>query len=677
MGGVRLNFSMPHVESIGLGGGSIVKSSLSGHVLVGPESVGSEITSKAFIFGGKTLTATDITTVLAERAKDQSLKIGSMPHSSLHSYIAPDFADSFKQSVKKKLEDIIDRMRTNPDPLPVVLVGGGSFISPLELEGASIVLRPSYYEVANAIGAAMGKLSASIDRIEYLHHVSEKDAAIGRLTDKISADIVNKGALKDSIEVVDVVCEPVPYVNCTYSLGVKVVGDVDYDRVDLAFKQKEPEMGDFDLSEDFDGVIQKHSENAKDITFKEAPVAHELYRPTITEDREWLISETDLDYICVGTYILGCGGGGSPYPSYLELRNMLRDGSIIRVISIDTAVKRFQGKGKFVSVGYMGSPTVSDEQLPGEELIEAGMAMFKYIECDKADGVIAFEIGGGNGFTALYCGSSKKLNVPVVDCDLMGRAYPTHNQTTVCALSEGRFWDVVSLSDGNGNKFIITGAQSDEHVEKMARAALAQIGCHVGAVNTPMSSKQLSTMTVHSTLSQAWRVGRAVHIARQKTEIEKLPRYILDSLGGDGKVGREIFQGKIVGVEKKLHMGHVYGEVMIEDTAKNCLKIPFKNENIAAELRMNNSNEWEIVASVPDLISVCYSDNGEACGTPDYRYGILVFVLTIAPSDLWTKSENTLAVGGPKSFGPVFEHIQYKPIGTYSEPLSVIDEYYI
>ena len=59
IGGVRTNFRMPDVISIGLGGGSIVREK-NGLVTVGPDSVGYEITKKALCFGGNTLTATDI-----------------------------------------------------------------------------------------------------------------------------------------------------------------------------------------------------------------------------------------------------------------------------------------------------------------------------------------------------------------------------------------------------------------------------------------------------------------------------------------------------------------------------------------------------------------------------------------------------------------------------------------
>ncbi len=59
VGGVRTNFRMPDVFSIGLGGGSIVEDAEAAP-RVGPRSVGYEITRRARVFGGDVLTATDI-----------------------------------------------------------------------------------------------------------------------------------------------------------------------------------------------------------------------------------------------------------------------------------------------------------------------------------------------------------------------------------------------------------------------------------------------------------------------------------------------------------------------------------------------------------------------------------------------------------------------------------------
>jgi DUF917 family protein len=78
------------------------------------------------------------------------------------------------------------------------------------------------------------------------------------------------------------------------------------------------------------------------------------------------------------------------------------------------------------------------------------------------------------------------------------------------------------------------------------------------------------------------------------------------------------------------------------------------------------------LAIVPDLISVIDAQNGEAIGTPEYRYGLLVQVLGFTASERWT-SPRGIEIGGPKAFG--LDHLEYRPLGKFVKPVSVIDEY--
>lgn len=144
-----------------------------------------------------------------------------------------------------------------------------------------------------------------------------------------------------------------------------------------------------------------------------------------------------------------------------------------------------------------------------------------------------------------------------------------------------------------------------------------------------------------------------------------------------------LFKGKIIGVERTLRNGHVYGEVIIEAAEINDngsdkkefegkVKIPFKNENIAAFKAKDDGSE-ETLAIVPDLISCIDAQNGEAIGTPEYRYGLLVIVLAITASDRWTSTPRGIELGGPKAFG--LDDLEYKPVGKFEKPRSVIDEY--
>ena len=48
-------------------------------------------------------------------------------------------------------------MKTSPEDVTVLLVGGGSIIVPDKLSGVANIIRPPFFGVANAVGAAMAK----------------------------------------------------------------------------------------------------------------------------------------------------------------------------------------------------------------------------------------------------------------------------------------------------------------------------------------------------------------------------------------------------------------------------------------------------------------------------------------------------------------------------------------
>ncbi|KAL0264745.1 hypothetical protein SLS55_000696 [Diplodia seriata] len=311
---------------------------------------------------------------------------------------------------------------------------------------------------------------------------------------------------------------------------------------------------------------------------------------------------------------------------------------------------------------------------------------------DKATHMIALEIGGGNGLQGMILGASTNMGIPTVDGDWMGRAYPTKWQTTPVVFAERKtIFSPTTMCDGNGNVVFMTKATSDETVERVFRAGLSELGSHVGCAEGPVTGAETKRWVVEHTISLSWRIGRAVHKARRSNRIDTVAESIVDEVGGSGSA-TVLFKGKIVGVERTLRNGHVYGEVVIEATAaadddldgedgaggkkesfEGTVRIPFKNENIAAfKVKADGTGE-ETLAIVPDLISCIDAQNGEAIGTPEYRYGLLVIVLGITASDRWTSTPRGVELGGPKAFG--LDDLAYSPIGKFEKPRSVIDEY--
>lgn len=152
IGGVRTNFRMPDLLAIALGGGTIVDDGEA--VTVGPESVGHRLTAEGRLFGGTTLTVSDIVNAAGRAA------FGTHPVD-----VAAPTVDAALERIDSMLEEGLDRMKLARSDQPVIAVGGGSVIVPSALEGASEIHLPENFDVANAIGAAIAAVSAEIDQL--------------------------------------------------------------------------------------------------------------------------------------------------------------------------------------------------------------------------------------------------------------------------------------------------------------------------------------------------------------------------------------------------------------------------------------------------------------------------------------------------------------------------------
>jgi N-methylhydantoinase A/oxoprolinase/acetone carboxylase beta subunit len=184
---------MPDLISIGLGGGSLVRRS-NGNLRVGPDSVGYRLEEEAIVFGGKTLTATDIAVAMGRASLGDPKRLAKVTHS---------VAKPVDRLIRQMIEGCIDRLKLSPAGVPVVLVGGGSILLPNEVEGASEIHRPQNYDVANAIGVAIAPVSAEIDRLFSYTQFSRQEAL--REAQKLALDKAHQaGADPNNTEIVEV-----------------------------------------------------------------------------------------------------------------------------------------------------------------------------------------------------------------------------------------------------------------------------------------------------------------------------------------------------------------------------------------------------------------------------------------------------------------------------------------
>ncbi|MDZ4395623.1 hydantoinase/oxoprolinase family protein [Cypionkella sp.] len=214
IGGIPTNFRVPDVYSFGLGGGSLVQAF---PLSVGPKSVGFRLPEKALCFGGDTLTATDIAVAAGLVTLGDPARLRHLDARLVRDAIA---------KMKADVEGVLDRMKPSSDPIPAVLVGGGSVLIDGHLEGTSVSLRPDHFGSANAIGAAIAQVSGEVDRVVSLEGTT-REKALEQVVQAARARAVEAGAEAGSITLAELEETPLSYLpGNAIRVAAKVVGDL-------------------------------------------------------------------------------------------------------------------------------------------------------------------------------------------------------------------------------------------------------------------------------------------------------------------------------------------------------------------------------------------------------------------------------------------------------------------
>lgn len=217
VGGIRSNFRMPDILAIGLGGGSLVHDDKEGGVRIGPRSVGHRLVSEGLVFGGQTLTATDI--VVAAMAADvgDRAKVAALE---------PRLVTQGIETIQRMLDDNIEKMKPSSQPLPVVLVGGGAILVTQDLTAASQMLRPEHSGVANAVGAAIAQIGGEAERLVN-YRETPREEAIAAISKQASDAAVTAGADAETIRIADIEETSISYMaDGTTKLRAKAIGDI-------------------------------------------------------------------------------------------------------------------------------------------------------------------------------------------------------------------------------------------------------------------------------------------------------------------------------------------------------------------------------------------------------------------------------------------------------------------
>ncbi|KRR21437.1 hypothetical protein CQ14_07270 [Bradyrhizobium lablabi] len=344
------------------------------------------------------------------------------------------------------------------------------------------------------------------------------------------------------------------------------------------------------------------------------------------------ISLEEIEALAVGAWILGTGGGGSPYLGLLNLRRLYADGHRVQLMSpLDLADDDW-----VAVVSNMGAPLVGQERLADSRNIARAVRMQEEINGFKFRAVMSVEIGGGNGMQALM--AAAHLGIPVVDADCMGRAFPEAQMTSV-AIGGLRPYPC-TLYDPRGIEAVVTKVPSWKWMERVSRKICVEMGSIASTSKAPRTGREVKDWGIHFTTTSAIRIGRAVQEANRRHEDP-----IAALLASEG--GKKLFTGKIVDVARRTTEGFLRGSATVEGS----------DEDRGDKLKLSFQNEWvvawrndEAIAMSPDLICVLDSANGHAVGTETVRYGQRVTIVALPAPPVLT-SPRGLEFVGPRAFG--------------------------
>ena len=344
------------------------------------------------------------------------------------------------------------------------------------------------------------------------------------------------------------------------------------------------------------------------------------------------VTSEELEPLATGAWVLGAGGGGDPYFSWLNLRKLYREGRRVRLLD----PMGLSDDDWVAVVSMMGAPLVIQERLTDAALAAKPVRMMEEFTGRKFDAIMPVEIGGSNALQPFLAGAL--LDLPVVDADAMGRAFPEGQMNSFAIHGLPMF--PFTLADIRDNEVVIARTASWEWLERLSRKVTTEVGSLAFTCKPPRTGKDVKHCAILHTVSKAIRIGQTVHAARRRhlDPIEQL-------LKAEG--GKLLFRGKVAAVARRTTEGFLRGSARLEgldNFARHSAELLFQNE-----FSIGLIDDVPRVMT-PDIICTMDSDSGEAIGTEALRYGQRVTIIALpAPSLLLTAKG--LEHVGPKAFG--------------------------
>lgn len=338
------------------------------------------------------------------------------------------------------------------------------------------------------------------------------------------------------------------------------------------------------------------------------------------------ITAEHVDALAAGATLLGSGGGGDVALGALLLRRMLLSDGAEPVPVI--AAGELPADALVVHAGVGGAPDVLTERLVDPDdcarAVEAVVAQIG----GRLAAVGVIEIGGLNALMGVV--AAARLGVPVIDGDLMGRAFPRLDQATLTVA--GYPIAPMAVVGPLGDTVLVTHSSASAAQALMVSSAAAFGGAATLAM-FPTAAGTLAEHGVRRSLSACAGLGRAF----LAVDGDAPATVVAERIGG-----RLLCEGRVDQVRPR--SGRAPGSItLIDRRSGGVVRVDHLEEYLAVTI------DGRTVVCAPEVIVAL--DHRARCPirTDEVRLGQSLALATLSALHTWPPE--VAGAVGPASFG--------------------------
>jgi DUF917 family protein len=330
------------------------------------------------------------------------------------------------------------------------------------------------------------------------------------------------------------------------------------------------------------------------------------------------INRDHLKALCIGCSFLGSGGGGDVNTLYEIVDKALYNYGPISMMNPND----LQDEDKVAAIEFVGAPLpIEMRQSNTQARIKPALDLVMQDLGIKINALMPVEIGGSNALVPLCIAG--ELNLPIVDCDLLGRALP--EITMISTNIFDRMPSKAYICDPSTGQTQIITCKSYSELETQARA-IASSYSNSAAILVPvvMTGMEVKQMAIHRTISQSIQIG------------------LQDTLDGFCQATQGVIRctGAITAWNYALKSGFLVGELMLQTLEGQHFCIKVKNEFLGLF-----DDRGATIAQAPDIITLLSKDSLLPILSDQLQIGDKVICMTCKGPDIWyTKKGLSLLV---------------------------------